>query len=75
MLGALARNAFTKKRIQEDFQMGLEEMASMASDKAKEALRDFYLPVFTVSSMVFSPSSSSFSFLHLLIAPLISSYF
>jgi hypothetical protein len=42
---ALARNAFTKKRIQEDFKEGLLEMAQNANSTAFRD--DYQLPVFT----------------------------
>eukprot|EP01122_Echinamoeba_exundans_P016614 TRINITY_DN8479_c0_g1_i1.p1 TRINITY_DN8479_c0_g1~~TRINITY_DN8479_c0_g1_i1.p1 ORF type:complete len:1374 (+),score=380.54 TRINITY_DN8479_c0_g1_i1:97-4218(+) len=46
---AKARNAYTRTRIKADFKAGLEEMARNAKQSA-DAVRSFYLPVFTVSS-------------------------
>eukprot|EP01114_Cavostelium_apophysatum_P012584 TRINITY_DN2852_c0_g1_i1.p1 TRINITY_DN2852_c0_g1~~TRINITY_DN2852_c0_g1_i1.p1 ORF type:complete len:1432 (-),score=454.04 TRINITY_DN2852_c0_g1_i1:258-4553(-) len=48
---AKARNNFTKNRIKEDFKLGLEEMSTLAGGTQKT--REFYLPVFTVSSLDF----------------------
>ena len=49
---ALARNEYTRRRLQRDFHAGLAEMAEQAGERAPsaEALARFELPVFTVSS-------------------------
>lgn len=52
---AVARNTFTKQRLQSDFYDGIAEMASVAGDHvSREELESRYrLPVFTVSSVDF----------------------